>query len=109
MPFNQQKVLDEVRRILKREKFCLIVVAEGLVDADGNYLAADAATDAFGHARLGGLATLSARSSKAIFRLESARVATRPHPALGGPLRVKNGFRRGIHGRPGGCARRDRG
>jgi len=54
MPFNQQKVLDEVRRILKRDRFCLIVVAEGLVDADGNYLAADAATDAFGHARLGG-------------------------------------------------------
>jgi 6-phosphofructokinase 1 len=54
VPFNQDKVLEDVRRILKREKFCLIVVAEGLVDADGNYLAADAATDAFGHAKLGG-------------------------------------------------------
>ncbi|KAB2649246.1 MAG: 6-phosphofructokinase [Verrucomicrobia bacterium] len=52
--FNQEKVLEEVRRVLKREKYCLIVVAEGLVDADGNYLAADASTDAFGHARLGG-------------------------------------------------------
>ena len=54
IPFNQEKVLDDVRRVLKREKFCLIVVAEGLVDSDGNYLAADAATDAFGHAKLGG-------------------------------------------------------
>jgi 6-phosphofructokinase 1 len=54
VPFNQEKVLEDVRRVLKREKYCLIVVAEGLVDADGNYLAADAATDAFGHARLGG-------------------------------------------------------
>jgi 6-phosphofructokinase len=54
VPFNQEKVLDDVRRILKREKYCMIVVAEGLVDADGNYLAADAATDAFGHAKLGG-------------------------------------------------------
>ena len=54
VPFNQEKVLEDVRRILKREKFCLIVVAEGLVDSDGNYLAADAATDAFGHAKLGG-------------------------------------------------------
>jgi len=54
VPFNQEKILEDVRRVLKREKFCLIVVAEGLVDADGNYLAADAATDAFGHARLGG-------------------------------------------------------
>ena len=54
IPFNQDKVLEDVRRVLKREKYCLIVVAEGLVDADGNYVAADAATDAFGHATLGG-------------------------------------------------------
>jgi len=54
VPFNQEKVLEDVRRVLKRERFCLIVVAEGLVDSDGNYMAADAATDAFGHARLGG-------------------------------------------------------
>jgi 6-phosphofructokinase 1 len=54
VPFSQEKVLEDVKRVLKREKFCQIVVAEGLVDADGNYLAADAATDAFGHAKLGG-------------------------------------------------------
>ena len=54
VPFNQEKVLEDVRRVLKRERYCLIVVAEGLVDADGNYLAADSATDAFGHAKLGG-------------------------------------------------------
>jgi ATP-dependent phosphofructokinase / diphosphate-dependent phosphofructokinase len=54
VPFQQEKVLEDVRKVLKREKYCLIVVAEGLVDADGNYLAADAATDAFGHAKLGG-------------------------------------------------------
>ena len=54
VPFQQEKVLEDVRRVLKRERYCLIVVAEGLVDADGNYLAADSATDAFGHAKLGG-------------------------------------------------------
>jgi 6-phosphofructokinase 1 len=54
VPFNQEKVLEDVRRVLKRERYCMIVVAEGLVDADGNYLAADSATDAFGHAKLGG-------------------------------------------------------
>jgi 6-phosphofructokinase 1 len=52
--FNQEKILEDVRRVLKREKYCMIVVAEGLVDTDGNYLAADAAQDAFGHAKLGG-------------------------------------------------------
>jgi len=54
VPFAQEKILEDVRRVLKREKYCQIVVAEGLVDTDGNYLAADAATDAFGHAKLGG-------------------------------------------------------
>jgi 6-phosphofructokinase len=54
IPFAQEKVLEDVRRVLKRERYCLIVVAEGLVDSDGNYLAAEAATDAFGHAKLGG-------------------------------------------------------
>ncbi|MEY4940496.1 MAG: hypothetical protein RIQ93_2231 [Verrucomicrobiota bacterium] len=54
IPFNQEKVLEDIKRTLKREKYCLIVVAEGLVDADGNYVAAESATDAFGHAQLGG-------------------------------------------------------
>ncbi len=52
--FDQNKCVEDIKRILKREKFCQIVVAEGLVDGDGNYVAADAATDAFGHAQLGG-------------------------------------------------------
>lgn len=51
---NREKVLEDIQRVLKREKFCSIVVAEGLVDEDGNYFAADAQTDAFGHAQLGG-------------------------------------------------------
>ena len=54
IPFDQAKCLEDIKRILKREKFCQIVVAEGLIDSDGNYVAADAATDAFGHAQLGG-------------------------------------------------------
>jgi len=54
IPFDQAKCIEDIKRILKREKFCQIVVAEGLVDSDGNYVAADAATDAFGHAQLGG-------------------------------------------------------
>ena len=54
IPFDQAKCIEDVKRVLKREKFCQIVVAEGLVDGDGNYVAADAATDSFGHAQLGG-------------------------------------------------------
>ena len=54
VPLNREKVLEDIKRVLKREKFCSIVVAEGLVDEDGNYFAAEAQTDAFGHAQLGG-------------------------------------------------------
>jgi 6-phosphofructokinase 1 len=75
VPFNQEKVLEDVRRVLKREKYCLIVVAEGLVDADGNYLAADAATDAFGHARLGGAGEALAEIVEAAIPSAKVRVA----------------------------------
>lgn len=54
--FSPEKLIADVQRTLKREKYCLIVVGEGLVDADGNYVAAAEATDAFGHAQLGGAA-----------------------------------------------------
>lgn len=46
--------MEDIRRTLKREKYCLVVAAEGLVDPDGNYVAAEGNTDAFGHAQLGG-------------------------------------------------------
>ena len=36
-PFSVEKFVEDVRRVLKREKYCLIVVGEGLVDKDGNY------------------------------------------------------------------------
>ncbi len=52
--FSVDKFVAEVKRVLAREKFCSIVVGEGLVDADGNYIAASTKTDAFGHAQLGG-------------------------------------------------------
>jgi len=54
--FSTEKFVADVQRVLKREKYCLIVVGEGLVDADGNYVSAAESTDAFGHAQLGGAA-----------------------------------------------------
>jgi 6-phosphofructokinase 1 len=52
--FSPEKFTADVQRVLKREKYCLVVVGEGLIDADGNYVSAAEATDAFGHAQLGG-------------------------------------------------------
>ncbi len=53
--FSPEKFMEDVQRVLRKEKYCLIVVGEGLVDADGNYVATtSASTDAFGHSALGG-------------------------------------------------------
>jgi len=54
--FSTEKFIEDVKRVLKREKYCMVVVGEGLIDADGNYVSAAEATDAFGHAQLGGAA-----------------------------------------------------
>jgi len=52
--FSPEKFIADVKKVLAREKFCSVVVGEGLVDADGNYVSASNKTDAFGHAQLGG-------------------------------------------------------
>ncbi|MGC9452491.1 MAG: 6-phosphofructokinase [Oceanipulchritudo sp.] len=53
--FETNKFLDDVAEVLKKEKYCLIVVGEGLVDSDGNYIStSDSGQDSFGHSQLGG-------------------------------------------------------
>jgi ATP-dependent phosphofructokinase / diphosphate-dependent phosphofructokinase len=54
VPFTNEKFLDDVRRVLKREKHAIVVVGEGLVDKDGNYVSVENSADA-GHAQLGGV------------------------------------------------------
>ncbi len=73
--FSAEKFIADVQRTLKREKYCLIVVGEGLVDADGNYVAAAEATDAFGHAQLGGAADFLQRLVEANLPGIKARTA----------------------------------
>jgi 6-phosphofructokinase 1 len=53
--FETNKFLDDVAEVLKKEKYCLIVVGEGLVDSNGNYISvSDGGQDSFGHSQLGG-------------------------------------------------------
>lgn len=53
--FETNKFLDDVSEVLKKEKYCLIVVGEGLVDSNGNYIStSDSGQDSFGHSQLGG-------------------------------------------------------
>ncbi len=78
--FSTEKFVADVQRVLKREKYCMVVVGEGLVDSDGNYVSAAEATDAFGHAQLGGagdyLASLVAQHLPNV----KARVSKPGHP-----------------------------
>jgi len=76
VPFNAQAFLEKVKEVLKNNKYCLVVASEGLVDENGNYLAASETLDSFGHSQLGGvgdylqslvtnnLSDIKARSSK---------------------------------------------
>ena len=52
--FAGDKFAEDVRRVLKKEKHCVIVVGEGLVDKDGNYVAVET-SDASGAAQFGGV------------------------------------------------------
>ncbi len=55
IPFSKEKFIEDVQRVLQREKYCVIVVGEGLVDGDGNYVSLGSSSiDAFGHVQLGG-------------------------------------------------------
>ena len=66
-PFDIEEVCDHVRRRhAAGTHFSIVVVAEGAMPDGGHAARRAGATDAFGHARLGGIAVRSrARSSSA--------------------------------------------
>ncbi|MGB0418892.1 MAG: 6-phosphofructokinase [Opitutales bacterium] len=54
--FSPEKFISDVQHVLQKEKYCVVVVGEGLVDADGNHISTDgSSSDAFGHSQLGGV------------------------------------------------------
>ena len=64
--FDMDKFLDDVMRIYKATGKVLVAVSEGIHYADGSFVseAKASATDGFGHAQLGGLASLLANIVK---------------------------------------------
>ena len=52
VPFTSEKFVEDVRRVLKRERHCVVVAGEGLVDKDGNYVSVENGTT---EAQLGGI------------------------------------------------------
>jgi 6-phosphofructokinase 1 len=55
IPFSLERFLDDVREVHRRLGRVFLVVSEGVADEHGNYLAAQATVDAFGHRQLGGV------------------------------------------------------
>ncbi|MBR6350312.1 MAG: 6-phosphofructokinase [Lachnospiraceae bacterium] len=62
IPFDMDTFLDDVEAIYKQKGYCMVAVSEGVHYADGSFVsnAKTSATDGFGHAQLGGLASLLA-------------------------------------------------
>ena len=56
VPFEAEPFLAAVRAAVSRFGYCVVVAAEGIRDAEGNFLAESGTADAFGHAQLGGVA-----------------------------------------------------
>ncbi len=58
--FDQKKFLAKVEATVKRHGYCTVVVSEGVRWPNGKFLADTGLKDAFGHAQLGGAATVIA-------------------------------------------------
>ncbi len=61
VPFDQKAFLKRVRQCVEAYEYCVIVVSEGAAYKDGRFLAEAGTRDAFGHAQLGGVASVVAQ------------------------------------------------
>jgi 6-phosphofructokinase 1 len=59
--FNQRNFLLTVKKIVKKNGFCVVVVSEGVKNSKGKFLSESSTKDAFGHAQLGGVAPYLAK------------------------------------------------
>lgn len=64
IPFNQQNFLARVKQCVEKFGYCSIVVAEGVRNEEGKFLAEAGLKDAFGHTQLGGVAPVVAQMIK---------------------------------------------
>jgi 6-phosphofructokinase len=60
IPFKKREFFRKVRQCVNDYGFCVVVVSEGARFANGKFLADQGTRDAFGHAQLGGVASVVA-------------------------------------------------
>lgn len=63
--FDKEKFLAKVKEVVDKYGYCVIVASEGLKDQQGTFLSGSAGSvDSFGHAQLGGVASILASHIK---------------------------------------------
>lgn len=70
VPFTMEKFLSDVRKVYEETGKVIVAFSEGCKDGSGKYIAemgAELAKDAFGHAQLGGAASVLANKCKEVF------------------------------------------
>ncbi len=65
--FDRAQFLSKVKACVDKFGFCVIVVSEGVRNADGKFLAEAGTRDAFGHAQLGGVGPVVAQMTQEAF------------------------------------------
>jgi 6-phosphofructokinase 1 len=65
--FDRARFLVKVRQSVDRHGYCVVVVSEGVRDAEGKFLAEAGTLDAFGHAQLGGVGPVVAQMTQEAF------------------------------------------
>ncbi len=67
IPFDRTLFLDKVKACVTAYGYCVVVVSEGVRNADGQFLAEAGTKDAFGHSQLGGVGPVVAQMTQEAF------------------------------------------
>ena len=70
VPFDEPRFLKRVDECVKEYGYCVVVVSEGIRNAQGQFLSDAGLRDAFGHAQLGGVAPVLAQLIKSKLNLK---------------------------------------
>jgi 6-phosphofructokinase 1 len=67
IPFDRGAFLERVKSSVESYGYCVVVVSEGVRNAEGKFLAEAGTKDAFGHAQLGGVGPVVAQMTQEAF------------------------------------------
>ncbi len=81
--FDREAFLRRVQDTVEKRGYCVIVVSEGVKDADGKFLAEAGTKDAFGHSQLGGVGPVVAQMTQQAFGYQVPLGRGRLFAALG--------------------------